>query len=177
MTDNLSSMSEALTRLNSLPPDEARAELLKCCGSARWAEGVAAGRPYVSAGELEETADRVWRELSADDWLEAFRAHPKIGERKAAAAVSAEARAWSEREQSGAGDASAETRAALAAGNREYEERFGFIFIVCATGKSAREMLSLLEERLRHDRETELRVAAEEQRRITRLRLRKLLEP
>jgi len=171
----LVAMSESLARLNSLPFDEARAELLKCCGSARWAERVAARRPYASAEELEETADRVWLELSADDWLEAFRAHPKIGERKAAAEVSAEARGWSEREQAGASGASDATRAALAEGNRVYEERFGFIFIVCATGKTAGEMLSILEARAGHDRETELRVAAEEQRKITRLRLRKLL--
>ena len=169
-------MSESLTRFNSLPAEEARAELLKCCGARRWAEQVAAGRPYASAGELGEAADRVWRGLSADDWLEAFRAHPKIGERKAAAEVSAEARAWSEREQAGAASASEETRAALASANQTYEERFGFIFIVCAAGKTAAEMLSLLEARLGHDRETELRVAAGEQAKITRLRLRKLLE-
>jgi OHCU decarboxylase len=169
-------MSDALARLNSLPPAEARAELLKCCGSTRWAESVAARRPYGSAEELEETADRVWRELSSEDWLEAFRAHPKIGERKAAAEVSAEARAWSEREQSGTAGAPPETRAALAEGNRAYEERFGFIFIVCAAGKTAAEMLALLAARLRNERETELRVAAEEQRQITRLRLRKLLD-
>ena len=169
-------MSESLTRLNSLPAAEARAELLKCCGSTRWAAGVAARRPYASAEELEETADRVWWGLSAEDWLEAFRAHPKIGERRAAAEVSDEARAWSEREQAGGAGASAETRAALAEGNRAYEGRFGFIFIVCATGRTADEMLALLRARLGNDRETELRVAAEEQRRITRLRLRKLLE-
>ena len=168
-------MEKALARLNSLPPEEARAELLKCCGSARWAEGVAARRPYGSAEELEGTADRVWRELSPEDWLEAFGAHPKIGERKAAAEVSAEARAWSEREQSGAGGASAETLSALAAGNRAYEERFGFIFIVCATGKTADEMLALLRGRIDNDSETELRVAATEQWRITELRLRKFL--
>jgi OHCU decarboxylase len=166
-----------LARLNSLPAEEARGQLLMCCGSARWAESVAAARPFRSVGELEETADRAWRELSPADWLEAFRAHPKIGERKAAAEVSAEARAWSEREQSGASAAGDETRAALAEGNRQYEERFGFIFIVCATGKTADEMLALLGTRLGNDRETELRVAAEEQRKITRLRLRKLLEP
>lgn len=169
-------MSEPLARLNSLPPAEARAELLKCCGSSRWAEGVAARRPFRSVEELEEAADRVWRELSADDWLEAFRAHPKIGERQAAAEVSGQAREWSEGEQAGAAGAAAETRAALAEGNRAYEERFGFIFIVCAAGKTAEEMLALLRARLGHDREAELRVAAEEQRRITRLRLRKLLD-
>jgi OHCU decarboxylase len=170
-------MEEALNRLNSLSPAEARAELSKCCGSRRWAERVAAGRPYASAGELEEAADRVWWELSADDWLEAFRAHPKIGERKADAGVSEQARAWSEREQAGAAGAPAATLDALAAANRAYEERFGFIFIVCATGKTASEMLALLGARMGNDAAAELRVAAGEQGKITRLRLRKLLDP
>jgi OHCU decarboxylase len=167
---------KALARLNSLPGVEAEAELLKCCGSTRWARLVAAGRPFRDAAELFETADRVWAEAGADDWLEAFRAHPRIGERKAADGVSEQSRRWSEREQSGAGGAAPETLAALAEGNRAYEERFGFIFIVCATGKSADEMLALLEARLSHEPAAELRVAAEEQRRITRLRLQKLLD-
>ncbi|MDQ3804587.1 MAG: 2-oxo-4-hydroxy-4-carboxy-5-ureidoimidazoline decarboxylase [Acidobacteriota bacterium] len=170
-------MENALTRLNSLPPREARAELLKCCGSSRWAEGVAARRPFRNIDELLEAADRVWWELTPEDWLEAFRGHPKIGGRGAAAEVSEEARRWSEREQSGARDASAEVAAALAEGNRAYEEKFGFIFIVCAAGKSAAEMLSLLDARLNNERDAELRLAAEEQRQITRLRLRRLLEP
>jgi OHCU decarboxylase len=168
-------MEKGLAKLNSLSPAEARDELLKCCGSRRWAEGVDAGRPYGSGAELAEAADRVWWSLREEDWLEAFRAHPKIGERKAAAEVSEEARRWSEREQSGAGGASAETLSALAEGNRAYEEKFGFIFIVCAAGKSAAGMLALLEARMGNDAGAELRVAAEEQRRITRLRLEKLL--
>jgi len=166
----------ALERLNRLSAAAAQAELLKCCGSSRWAEGVAASRPFRGVEELLEAADRVWWSLTPEDWLEAFRAHPKIGERKAAAAVSEEARRWSEREQSGARDAPAETAAALAEGNRAYEEKFGFIFIVCAAGKSAGEMLSLLRARLNNECDAELRVAAEEQRQITRLRLHKLLE-
>jgi OHCU decarboxylase len=170
-------MADALTRLNSLPPAEARAELLKCCGSSRWAEGVAARRPFRTAAELFEAADLVWWALSPGDWLEAFRGHPKIGERKAAAEVSEEARRWSEREQSGASVARPATLAALAEANRVYEEKLGFIFIVCAQGKSAGEMLADLEARLNNEPGAELRVAAEEQRRITRLRLQKLLEP
>jgi OHCU decarboxylase len=170
-------MADSLTSFNSLPAAEARAELLKCCGSSRWAEGVAARRPFRSVGELLEAADRVWRGLTPEDWLEAFRSHPKIGERKAAAEVSAEARRWSEREQAGARGAPAETLAALAEANKVYEEKFGFIFIVCAAGKSAAEMLTILDARLGNERDAELRVAAEEQRRITRLRLQKLLEP
>ena len=151
--------------------------MLKCCGSSRWAEGVAACRPFRNVAELLEAADRVWRELSPEDWLEAFRSHPKIGERKAAAEVSEESHRWSEREQAGAREASAATLAALAEANKVYEEKFGFIFIVCAAGKSAAEMLTILDSRLNNERGAELRVAAEEQRRITRLRLQKLLEP
>lgn len=169
-------MEKALSRLNSLPPAEAKAELLKCCGSSRWAEGVAACRPFADAAELWETADRVWWELGREDWLEAFRGHPKIGERKAAAEVGEVARCWSEREQEGARGAAGATLAALAAGNRAYEEKFGYIFIVCAEGKTAAEMLDLLRARLGNDPEAEPRVAAEEQRQITRLRLRKLLD-
>ena len=132
-------------------------------------------RPFASLEELLTKADGVWRSLSAEDWLEAFRAHPKIGEQKAAAAQSEQAQSWSSQEQSGIERAAAETRAALAAGNRKYEERFGFIFIVCATGKSSDEMLAILQDRLKNDPEAELPLAAEEQRKITRLRLEKLL--
>ena len=114
--------------------------------------------------------------FKAEDWLEAFRAHPRIGEKKAEAGVGEDARRWSEGEQSRAREASDETKAALVEANREYEEKFGFIFIVCATGKSAEEMLGLLRGRLKDDRETELRVAASEQWRITELRVRKFLD-
>jgi OHCU decarboxylase len=162
-------------KLNRLSADEARAALLACCGSSRWADAVAALRPFWDVGQLLNLAGRIWRELEREDWLEAFRAHPKIGESKAEKETGAEARAWAEGEQSRARAASDETLDALASANREYEERFGFIFIVCATGKSAEEMLALLRERLNNDPETELRVAATEQWRITELRLRKFL--
>ena len=132
-------------------------------------------RPFISLEDTLVKAGSVWRSLSEEDWLEAFRAHPKIGEQKAAAAQSEQARNWSKQEQSGAEGANAETRAALAAGNQEYEKRFGFIFIVCATGKSSAEMLAILNTRLQNDFKAELSVAAEEQRKITRLRLEKLL--
>ena len=164
-----------LSRLNSLPAGEAAAELLKCCGSTRWAANVVARRPFAGEEELKRAADEVWWGLGREDWLEAFRSHPKIGERKAAAEVSEESRRWSEKEQAGTGLAPAGTLDALAAANREYEDRFGYIFIVCATGKSAEEMLAVLRSRLGNDPEDELRVAAEEQRRITRLRIEKLL--
>jgi len=164
-----------LERLNSVPPPEAEAELLKCCGSTRWASLVAARRPFADASELMLTADAAWWSLGPADWLEAFRSHPKIGGRKAEAATSEQARAWSEGEQSGTRAAPPETLAELAEANRAYEERFGHIFIVCATGKTAEEMLDALRARLGNDPQEELRVAAEEQRCITRLRLEKLL--
>jgi OHCU decarboxylase len=157
------------------PVEEARAALLACCGSTRWAAEVSALRPFWDTGQLLNIAGRVWRELGAEDWLEAFRAHPKIGESKAAADTGEEARRWAEGEQARARDAAAETLAALAEANREYEERFGFIFIVCATGRSADEMLADLRARSGNDPETELRVAAAEQWRITELRLKKFL--
>ncbi|HEX6185078.1 MAG TPA: 2-oxo-4-hydroxy-4-carboxy-5-ureidoimidazoline decarboxylase [Pyrinomonadaceae bacterium] len=164
-----------IEKLNRLGAEEARAALLACCGSTRWAAEVAALRPFWDVGQLLNIAGRVWRELDREDWLEAFRAHPKIGESKAEKETGEEARAWAEGEQSGARAAAAETLDALARANREYEERFGFIFIVCATGKSAGEMLGLLRARMANDPETELRVAAGEQWRITELRLRKFL--
>ena len=132
-------------------------------------------RPFVSLEDLLAKADSLWWSLSEDDWLVAFRAHPKIGEQKAAATQSQQAQSWSAQEQSGIERAAARTRSDLAAGNQEYEKRFGFIFIVCATGKTSEEMLALLNDRLQNDLETELRLAAEEQRKITRLRLEKLL--
>ena len=162
-------------KLNRLGAEEARAALLACCGSTRWAGEVAALRPFWDVGQLLRIGRRVWSELGADDWREAFRAHPRIGESKAAADTGAEARRWAEGEQSRARDASAETLDEMARANREYEARFGFIYIVCATGRTAEEMLALLRERLGNDAETELRVAAEEQWRITELRLKKFL--
>jgi OHCU decarboxylase len=132
-------------------------------------------RPFNSLEELVAKADSLWRSLSEDDWIEAFRAHPQIGEQKATAAQSEQARNWSAQEQSGTVSAAAKTKAALATGNQEYEKRFGFIFIVCATGKTSEEMLAILNRRLQNEPGTELPVAAEEQRKITRLRLEKLL--
>jgi len=132
-------------------------------------------RPFDSLDEVLAEADRVWWSLNEADWLEAFRAHPKIGEKKAATTQSAEAQKWSAQEQSGVALASAQTISELAERNGEYENRFGFIFIVCASGKSSEEMLAIINDRMRNDTQTELRTAAEEQRKITRLRLEKLL--
>jgi OHCU decarboxylase len=169
-------LSESLSRLNALPEDVAEAELLKCCGSTIWARRMTGERPFPNLQELLAKAESVWWALDAEDWLEAFSRHPKIGERESARTQAETARSWSEQEQSGTNSADEETKRELMVGNRLYEEKFGHIYIVCATGKSADEMLALLKERLKNERETELRNAAEEQRKITELRLRKLLE-
>jgi OHCU decarboxylase len=132
-------------------------------------------RPFATEAELLEAADRVWWSLTAEDWLEAFRAHPRIGERKAQTEQGQRAAAWSAQEQAGASSAGADVSARIAEGNRVYEQRFGHIYIVKATGKTADQMLAILRERLANDAETELRVAAGEQAKITRLRLEKLL--
>jgi OHCU decarboxylase len=171
----LRNITNRIQWLNSLSTADAEAEFLKCCGCRNWTRALMDARPFADPDALFRAAAELWWALSEEDWLEAFRVHPKIGEQKAAAAQSEQARNWSAQEQSGIHDAAIETKAALAAGNQEYEERFGFIFIVCATGRTSEEMLAILRERLQHDLGTELRVAAEEQRKITRLRLEKLL--
>ena len=161
--------------LNELPADEAVAEFAKCCGAKRWAETMTERRPYSSVEELTRIAGDTWASLSHEDWLEAFRSHPKIGEKNAAEAVSTQAQHWSGQEQSGVRNADHDTIDSLAHLNRAYEEKFGFIFIVCATGKSAAEMLAILRERLQNDAATELPIAAAEQAKITELRLKKLV--
>ena len=120
-------------------------------------------------------ADRIWWSLDSEDWLEAFHSHPKIGEKKAAAPTAAEAQQWSEDEQSGIRNSVQLTLDELADLNRAYEEKFGYIFIVCASGKSSEEMLAILHDRLKNNAVEELRIAAAEQAKITELRLRKLL--
>jgi allantoicase len=167
--------AEALRRLNAMVEEEAVAIFADCCGATRWAQRMAAARPFAGTERLRATADKCFGELAREDWLEAFRAHPRIGE-KQAAAQSAESRRWSEQEQAPARAARAEAFAALAEANRAYEAKFGHIFIVCAAGKSAEEMASLCCERMGNDPEKELRVAAEEQRRITHLRLEKFYQ-
>jgi len=141
-------------------------ELRQVCASSRWAGAMMAARPFSSWDVLVDVATRTWLSLDAAAWLEAFAAHPRIGEKKAG---------WSSQEQSGARSASGETMAALAEGNRAYEEKFGFVFLICATGRSADEMLANLRERISHDRDTELRIAAGEHAKITQLRLEKLV--
>jgi OHCU decarboxylase len=158
-----------LHELNSLPRYRAEGELMKCCGAAAWARTMAGRRPFVSFDRLLKAASEVWNRLDQADWLEAFRAHPQIGRQKAAHHV------WAAREQSGMDRAGVAVTTAMEEGNREYLAKFGYIFIVCATGKSADEMLAILQSRLLNPAEEEIRVAAAEQNKITSLRLEKLL--
>lgn len=165
-----------LERINRHPASEVEDELLKCCGSREWAALVIAERPFKNVADLIAKADRVWWSLAPRDWSEAFHSHPKIGEKKAAAATSLEAQRWSADEQSGIRDSAQETREALAQLNRAYEEKFGYIFIVCASGKTSEEILAILRNRLENDPNQELSIAAGEQSQITQLRLRKLVD-
>ena len=162
-----------LAEFNALPLAGAEAALLDCCGSVRWANPVATQRPYTDVAALYQTADAVWRNLGRADWLEAFGRHPQIGEKSASGSEAS--RRWAEGEQAGAQSAAENAIERLAEGNRSYREKFGYIFIVCATGKSAEEMLAILGERLQNDPGRELHIAAEQQLLITRLRLGKLL--
>ena len=164
---------DAINRLNSIPTAQAEAEFLKCCGSKRWAALMVAERPFRDMGELITAADRIWWSLEPHDWLEAFRSHPKIGEKKPAAPTSEKSQSWSASEQSGTQDSARQTMDELADLNRQYEQKFGFIYIVCATGKSAEQ---ILRGRLGNNREVELRNAAAEQAKITALRLDKLID-
>lgn len=165
-----------ITSLNSLSPGEAEAEFLKCCGSRRWASRMVEARPFESVAILTETAERIWWSLEPQDWLEAFHSHPKIGEKKAAAATSDQSKRWSEAEQAAVNDAASETLRQLAELNQQYEQKFGYIFIVCATGKTSEEMWAILRDRLGNHPAEELRNAAAEQAKITQLRLNKLID-
>lgn len=195
-----------LDELNTLDAAAAARELLRCCGSSRWAARMADSRPFADAAAMTDAAARAFADLGRADWLEAFAAHPKIGESGGPALSEAPApshprrvegsrepgglvgfessrssasgafEGWAANEQALVAQSDDTTRQRLAEANRDYEARFGYIFIVCATGRSGAEMLALLERRLGNDSEAELRIAANEQTRITHLRLTKLLE-
>jgi 2-oxo-4-hydroxy-4-carboxy-5-ureidoimidazoline decarboxylase len=164
-----------LDALNQLPSNAAKEAFLTCCGADRWADAMVNARPYADSSMLFEAADRIWHGLAAEDWREAFDHHPRIGDLDSLKARYAATRQWAEGEQSGAVQASEAVLTALAEGNRKYEAAFGHLFIVCATGKTAEEMLNLLHARLPNHPDRELRIAAEEQRKITRIRLEKLI--
>lgn len=164
----------SLEELNALPDDQAEARFRDCCAADIWVHGMVANRPYASYDALLEQSRRLWPALSDDDWLQAFEAHPKIGDVNSLRKKYARTRSLASGEQSGARGAPEAILQRLKAGNDEYLQRFGFIFIVCATGKSAREMLELLEARLPNTREEEIDNAAREQAKITELRLERL---
>ncbi len=166
-----------LGRWNLLPSDEALAQILPCCGSKAWAHAITARRPLADEDALLGASSEIWRSLPPSEWMAAFQSHPRIGETRASRPPSAQSLAWSGQEQRGVTDADAVVKAALADANREYEQRFHRIFIVCATGQSAPEILAILQRRLNYDAETELHEAAEQQRQITELRLKKWLHP
>jgi OHCU decarboxylase len=157
----------SLDQLNALPAMDASDRLRQCCASSQWVDRMVKARPFASADDLLRAADRAWEGTTPSDWLEAFAGHPRIGERATSA--------WSAKEQHEAGRSNAHVRARIAELNREYEERFGHIYIVCAAGRSGVEILDDLLARMSNDAEHELRVAAREQHRITRLRLGKLI--
>lgn len=168
-------MSDVLVRWNGLSLGKAVEEILPCCGSKAWAHQMAARRPISNEAALLVACDEVWKNVLESDWMEAFRSHPRIGESRAPAASPARSASWSGEEQHRVTTAGEDVKAALAEGNRTYEQRFNRIFIVCAAGKSAPEILELLQRRLRNDEGTELLEAAEQQRQIAHIRLKKWL--
>jgi len=170
-------MSDVLDRWNQLPAQEAAQQILPCCGSMAWARELAARRSLPDETSLLAASDEIWNSLGEQDWVEAFSKHPRIGERKASPVASAQSALWSAQEQRNVASAGEAVQHALAEANREYERRFGRVFIVCATGKGASEILDILRRRLQNDEAPELRESAEEQRKITNLRLKKWLEP
>lgn len=164
-----------LDEFNTLPESQARSELLRCCGSRRWALEMSARRPFGNFKEMLDAAEKFWTSLAPNDWKEAFSHHPKIGDIKSLRKRFASSAQWAEGEQAGVTQTSEKVLKELAEGNKLYEAKFGYIFIVCATDKSADEMLVLLQQRLSNVPADELKIAVGEQAKITRLRLEKLL--
>ena len=167
-------MNTVLQAWNQAPVQDALGAMLACCGAQRWAKEMVAMRPIETVIALSEAADRVWAEMSEQDWMEAFACHPRIGERKGTQ-IEGRSSTWSEQEQSSVSRAGSTVLAELERGNAEYEAKFGFTYIVCATGKTAEEMLAILNRRLANERTAELREAAEQQRQIMQIRLGKWL--
>jgi 2-oxo-4-hydroxy-4-carboxy-5-ureidoimidazoline decarboxylase len=168
-------VNSILARWHALPPEEAAAEVLSCCGSPVWARKLTAMRPFVDEKSLFAAANECWQRLPPADWLEAFRSHPRIGEQHAQIKTTATSAAWSKSEQSQMKDADAAILLRMRERHREYEERFGRIFIVCASGRSPAELLRSLEHRLNNDPAQELLESAAQQQQIMQLRLRKWL--
>lgn len=170
-------MNATLQSWNAASADEALEAMIACCGARRWAAAMVARRPIRTVAELSAAADEEWARMQEADWMEAFACHPRIGGRppRRTAQASAQSSAWFRQEQASITEAAERVLAELAAGNEVYEKRFGFTYLVCATGKSAEEMLAILNRRLAGDRAGELREAAEQQRQITQIRLGKWL--
>ena len=166
-------MSAQLQWLNTIPEGTAQEALLICCGSRTWCHEMMRRRPFTDVNDLLNKAEEAGDALTREDWKEAFAAHPKIGERKTTG--SEQTQSWSKQEQSAAAAASTHAQQELERLNEEYYSRFGYIFIVCATGKSVAEILGMLRERIHNDPAIELEIAAAEQRKITQLRLQKLI--
>ena len=165
-----------INKLNDLDNNSLKTEFLKCCGSDNWAKKLSELKPFNSEKDLFEKSDEIWNKLEKSDFIEAFSQHPKIGDIDSLAKKFANTKEWAEGEQSGVNSASNQIIMELAESNKLYEEKFGYIFIVCATGKSAKEMLDILKSRIDNDQNQELKIAAEEQNKITKLRLEKLLQ-
>lgn len=168
-------MSKILARWNRLSAKEAAEEISHCCGAVAWARELVKRRPFANESSLIAASEEIWLCLNANDWMEAFSKHPRIGERKAPEAASTKSASWSAQEQQNVAAATGALQLALTKGNREYEEKFGRVFIVCATGKSASVILEILHRRLQNDATKELQEAAQEQNKITNLRLKKWL--
>jgi 2-oxo-4-hydroxy-4-carboxy-5-ureidoimidazoline decarboxylase len=165
-----------LEQFNSTDKELLFNELEKCCGSKQWVKRILAARPYSSVEILHQFSDKIWAKLSSTDYLEAFTHHPQIGDIDSLKKKFASTANWAGDEQQGTSDACDEILQRLKQGNQDYLNKFGFIFIVCATGKTAQEMLDLLNDRLPNDKAIELHNAAAEQNKITHLRLDKLLQ-
>lgn len=162
-----------IKEFNQLDAEVAKEEIFKCCGCTNWAVKLVDNRPFTSVDDLRITSDTVWISCKQQDWLEAFTHHPKIGDKDSLKKKIA-TKEWASNEQSGVNEASDEILEELSRGNSDYEKKFGFIFIVCATGKSAGQMLELLKKRLQNTPEQEIKIAAGEQNKITHLRINKL---
>lgn len=167
-------MNSTLATWNAASANAAFDAMIACCGARRWALAMIGLRPFTNVVALSLAADEVWSNMEEADWMEAFACHPRIGERKIAHATAKSAE-WSREEQASANTAAERVLDELIAGNALYEQRFGFTYIVCATGKTAEEMLAILNRRLARDRATELREAVEQQRQIMQIRLGKWL--
>ena len=164
-----------LEKINSLDTDKAKAELFKCCGCTNWVNQIMEYFPFDSVEKLKTDSDSIWFTCTEEDWKEAFSHHPKIGEKKIDDTKFSETKNWAEDEQSGVKQATSEVLTELIEANQEYESKYGFIFIVCATGKSAQQMLDLIKARMNNSISNELSIAAIEQNKITHLRIDKLL--